>query len=392
MTLIGSIVVPVTNEGGPLLDLGGPDMSHSWKLPALAAVIAVVAMTSTQPVIADGTLEVGESVVTAPDNGYTFTKVMATGTVFSPSGEALQGAVVNVYAEPGMDVLRGLKEGDTYQRSLVGAAVSDQSGRYSIEPDYAALADASDPTEKGQSAPINVTFVVTSPGALTAYGATIWYSPGENVAAMASLETSGGARVADSRAGMGPGLDFHLEKAVGAAQSQDAMAASIPSNCSIVTNYGARSVYVGQTSSTVSGADSTLGMGYSLTGNAGTWSQSGTSVASSSSTTNFPASSASGSNLMVTKFTFAKVRCYAGVVPTFYYQVRPTDFYGGATTLSTTTPSATYCAPYSAGSGFSRTTSNAVTYTNGVQVSAVIGINLTAQTGFRGAPAPRRSS
>lgn len=41
MTLIGSIVVPVTNEGGPLLDLGGPDMSHSWKLPALAAVIAV---------------------------------------------------------------------------------------------------------------------------------------------------------------------------------------------------------------------------------------------------------------------------------------------------------------------------------------------------------------
>ena len=192
MTLIGSIVVPVTNEGGPLLDLGGPDMSHSWKLPALAAV------TSTQPVIADGTLEVGESVVTAPDNGYTFTKVMATGTVFSPSGEALQGAVVNVYAEPGMDVLRGLKEGDTYQRSLVGAAVSDQSGRYSIEPDYAALADASDPTEKGQSAPINVTFVVTSPGALTAYGATIWYSPGENVAAMASLETSGGARVADS--------------------------------------------------------------------------------------------------------------------------------------------------------------------------------------------------
>ena len=73
MTLIGSIVVPVTNEGGPLLDLGGPDMSHSWKLPALAAVIAVVAMTSTQPVIADGTLEVGESVVTAPDNGYTFT-------------------------------------------------------------------------------------------------------------------------------------------------------------------------------------------------------------------------------------------------------------------------------------------------------------------------------
>lgn len=214
------------------------------------------------------------------------------------------------------------------------------------------------------------------------------------VAAMAPLGTSGGAQVADSRAVTGSDLDFRLEQSETAARVSELTAASIPSNCSIVTNYGPRNVYVGQTSSTVSGgfshdwvymsgADSTLGMGYSLTGNAGTWSQSGTSVASSTSTTNFPASSSSGSRLMVTQFTFAKVRCYAGVTPTFYYQVRPTDFYGGATTLSTTTPSATYCAPYEAGTSFSRTTSNAVTYTNGVQISAVIGINLSAQTGFR---------
>lgn len=137
-----------------------------------------------------------------------------------------------------------------------------------------------------------------------------------------------------------------------------------------------------------SGASSTIGVGYSATGNKGSYSQSGTSTASSNGSVSF--GTRSGGYSYATYFKFGKYGSYCYPVGSkknidsyYAYKVRPSSYAGGGTVNSSTTPSATKCTDFSGGGTvITRNSKSANTWSSGASLDAVIGINLSSKTGY----------
>ena len=155
---------------------------------------------------------------------------------------------------------------------------------------------------------------------------------------------------------------------------------------------GPKWVTVGQTSATTGGhtqrliftkaAESALGVGFSTTGDYGTYKASGTQSWKSTSSVSFPAHSTAGTRLMQTQYTYGRVLCTVPVTQAKYYRVVPLRYDSGSRTVSATTPSATHCTTFEAGSKWEKDTTTAVTYSNGVEVGKAIGLDLSARTGW----------
>lgn len=137
-----------------------------------------------------------------------------------------------------------------------------------------------------------------------------------------------------------------------------------------------------------SGASSSLGIGFSLTGTYGSWSLNGTSSKSSSSTVDFGART-SGSWIDKTQFGYAKWAYWCYPVYDTYdpsdiyaYEARVDVFQGGGTYVSTSAVSATNCAPLSPGVTWTVSTSTASGWSTGVNMAGPLGINLSSKTGY----------
>lgn len=137
-----------------------------------------------------------------------------------------------------------------------------------------------------------------------------------------------------------------------------------------------------------SGASSSLGVAVSESGKYGSWDASGSSSKSTSSSVSYPAYG-TGYWARKTQFHYGtyRVGCYytagMGVVYSQWYETRPIKWAGGATSYkSTSYPSATYCVTHEAGSSFTRQSSSAVTWSNGVALGGAIGIDLSSHTGY----------
>lgn len=369
-------------------------MSNSTaRLAGAVAGAVLLGLASIAPATADAP-QLETSSVTPTT--MSVTDVLAAGTIYGPSGKPSSGALVQVLAEPGPDVLASLKEGDSYQQVLLASAVADARGRYTLSLDYGVLDKVTDASKQSDE-PINITFTVESKDGFIAFGSALSHTVGARTASLVGVLETESVDVGVSR-DTSASLDFNLEPvSTGMAAATAPMtpaAAGIPTNCALIQDLGARNVYLARTSATVTGgytqrftyskgATSTIGMGYSYTGAAGTWSQSGTRTVSSTVTIGFPTSSTAGSRLAVTKYTFAKIKCTNGTTNTWYHQVRPLGHYGGATTAGSTAPTATACVRHLATTTFSKTNTTAVNFTNGAQLSTSgIGINLSASTGY----------
>ncbi|WP_182378701.1 hypothetical protein [Nocardioides sp. WS12] len=139
------------------------------------------------------------------------------------------------------------------------------------------------------------------------------------------------------------------------------------------------------------GAMSTLGVGVSTSGSYGSFKASGTSskerTSSGTLSTEFPLKS-TGYWSRKTNFRYKKyeIFCvYYGGGSATQYEARPSNYSGGATTYGSTTLPNTprdYCVFQETGSGATKATSTAVTWTNGVALSGAIGIDVSARTGY----------
>jgi len=97
------------------------------------------------------------------------------------------------------------------------------------------------------------------------------------------------------------------------------------------------------------GQDSSLGVGESVSGNYGTFTASGTASFSTSSETDYGATTGPRSDHYLTNFVHSLYTEYcSGIV--YDHQTRPTEWAGGATTNSTGAPTATYCLWHKTGS------------------------------------------
>jgi len=136
-----------------------------------------------------------------------------------------------------------------------------------------------------------------------------------------------------------------------------------------------------------SGASSALGVGYSISGSAGSFSASGTLSRSSTSTVSF--GSRTGSNVYATYFSYGKYGEYCYPVGSSYsssaiyaYEVHASSYAGGSSVTASTAPSATYCVSLATGTSFSKSTTSAYTFASGASLSSSIGINLSSKTGY----------
>jgi hypothetical protein len=136
-----------------------------------------------------------------------------------------------------------------------------------------------------------------------------------------------------------------------------------------------------------SGASSTIGVGYSVSGSKGSYSQSGTSSTSSNGSVGF--GTRSGGYSYATYFKFGKYGSYCYPVGSkknidsyYAYKVRPSSYAGGGTVNSSTTPSATKCTDFGGGTTITRNSNGANTWSSGASLDAVIGIDLSSKTGY----------
>jgi hypothetical protein len=132
------------------------------------------------------------------------------------------------------------------------------------------------------------------------------------------------------------------------------------------------------------GSSSTVGVGYSVSGSFGSWSQRGTASTSSTYTENFPWQYQWTNRDMRTHFGWKKYKleCWERGTYWSWHETRPYQFQGGQVMRGRAAPSATYCVGYSAGGGMTRSSGAAYTFRTGVKISAVLGIDLSTRTGW----------
>lgn len=347
-------------------------------------------------------------VVTSDSTAVNTSEVLFEGVVSSPSEIARSRANVTVYARQVETRDSHLELGETVPLIPMGTVRVDSTGRFTVAAD-----DLRVPAQPADDNGILDVTVVASHGrafgvhnlSLTTESGRLGVVPGWNASPLHAAAPSANS---GPEAALGP---FSVSKtttvndvmnlelvepatadvATSAELSEEEPPTTEACGTTYVENLGNRLTYVGSTHSTTSsgfasdfvyttGGTATLGVGTTYGG--GGWQMGGTSSKSSESATGWPAQTSSGDYVRGTYFAYGRYRtelCSQGYV---WYEARPRYHYGGVVSYSATTPAASYCAPYPAGSTFSKTSTNAVTWNAGVKLASEIGIDLTARGGY----------
>jgi hypothetical protein len=138
----------------------------------------------------------------------------------------------------------------------------------------------------------------------------------------------------------------------------------------------------------LNGASSTIGVGFSASGDYGSYEAGGTSTVSSTTGVNFPTQGQNRRTVFRTTFGWKlfELSCFAypyGPWTSAGFEARAVEFQGGTQQYTAASaPTATYCTSYLAGSSFSKDTATAIQFSNGAKIGAFIGIDLSTRTGF----------
>ena len=308
------------------------------------------------------------------------TDILASGYVKDGNGKPLDDTTVIALAWPDPFSLSDSTVGDSFTPEVLASTFTDSRGHYTLRVDSI--------RQERRAGTMQVQFV-----ALGSQSSSTWFSTVDLATATPrySPENSTPTTAANNdnaRLGAESSLDFTVSG------SSVSSVVSAPSGCVLQSNLGAQDVIVGQTYSTVSGghtrkftytasASTSVGVGVSKSGAFGSFSSSRTVTASSTTTIGFPTYSDAVGRVMKTQFTFGLYRCsYPVTYSVIDYVVYPIAFAGGATVATVSNPTATYCNTYIAGATFSKDSSTAITWSNGVSIAAKIGIDLSAKTDY----------
>ncbi|MEW1830389.1 DNRLRE domain-containing protein [Streptomyces sp. NPDC088196] len=377
------------------------------------------------------------------DSADLTTPVISSGTVKDADGNVAAGADVVLYAWPDNESDDALEEGDSVKLQPVAKAVSDSSGGYTLRVAAAsaltpeAAADGTVNLETvaysgSRQAVFNFPRTLVTSSSSTAFLAATTDAAATDTDTTAISDTT--PAVADlvldnalstteyssSSDGASNGIDEESSSAPGsltddpdsatASAADDAAAAESEAgdttadagvakvcNGTLVKKLGAKWVIAGQTYSATSGvkhtfsyskgADSSLGVGVSASGTYGSFTSSGSVSKSSSITMEYPTYGNNRGVYYKTEYSYGKylVACQSpgrGTPVTHHYEVRARGYYGGAKATTAYIPTAKHCAYQQNGTKFTRTTSHAITWTDGASVADVIGIDLSASTGY----------
>ncbi|MCW2497333.1 hypothetical protein [Jatrophihabitans sp.] len=304
--------------------------------------------------------------------------VQVTGQLTGGSGSPAAGATVVLLAEPSGAALEALPDGGTASLSAISQTTADAAGTYSVGiPAGTSLDGVADPTGV-----VNLVALAVSG---TSIGVTYLSTP-------VATSSSSGLHLAAAPADDEPTavVDAPIEL-TGTSDSATPLSGG-PPTCSVhkIHTYGPREVVVGSTYSYTShasetftyskGTNSSLGVGvnYAMTG--GSFEASGTHSVSSDSSITFPTESGAKNTHFITWFDYAEFGASCG--SRSWRSVEATDWDGGSKISTASSLTATHCLPYASGSTFTNTHSSAFDYSNGSLVSDIVGISLSARTGY----------
>ncbi len=308
-------------------------------------------------------------------------QTLVAGTVRDSAGRAAEGVEAVVLATASEDMLASMKPGDQVKMVPVGRGTTNMSGRFAIRVDPAVQIGA----YVGSSGRVNFQVLVDS-----ADGFASWSFTAHADAA------SAGTPADASRLSDGP-TDAEIVLG-GAARTQDGVAApTAKTTCTeslqstIGTYWDSIAETYTHTKTNVdwvyeAGSTSTLGVGYSLTGAFGSFTASGTTVTGSTATINIATDPVNVKRVHQTRFELGKyydICWYDQGGSQSWYLAKTKRWIGGHQYYTAASyPAAANCSPYLSGDKPEIDDHKAVTWSNGYDVSAGIGIDLQSSTGF----------
>jgi hypothetical protein len=285
-------------------------------------------------------------------------------------------------AWPRDSILRNFKRGDSFATPVVATTTTTSDGRFqlAVDPSSPALANAIQPDG-------SVNFAVVGRGA----GAQGSFS--------FSRKLAGGTwRASNGSAWDTAAVPVRMQSSNSGSLSKTA---SVPGELpqlspfpicltTVVATYNERlnligEVYTGPHATGDlryrSNSTSELGVGYSVSGAYGSWSQSGTESHTSGFEVAFPTQGINKRTVFQSYFGWHKLRQTCAGQSVYY--LRQFEFQGGtASYQAAATPTATYCTSYLAGSTALKDTGTATTFSNGAKLGSVAGIDLSTKTGW----------
>jgi len=294
--------------------------------------------------------------------------LVVQGTVLGAAGQVVAGQQVNLIAWPQQQMTAALQPGQAVPATPLGSAITSASGSYHIQ-----VADAGELAASATSGTVNLEVITTGPAGFSAFsfhrqlvatpnGPAFTASPA-GVAQTANMKLLPGGQSTPATPGLPCGLLVFI-RSFGDRQTTVGGVWSHVPGVSVKFTYS-----VGQRSS--------LGVG--VKGVTGGWSASGTfSIEGGlSSSTGFPKVSGVEGTHFRTNFVYGLYNVSCGG-----QQTQPTSYAGGTRNVHSATPAATHCVLFTAGSTFNKTSTSAYTYGGGVEMTAPIGIDLSAHTGY----------
>lgn len=311
-----------------------------------------------------------------PVNGGT---EIITGTLRDSKGMARSDARVVALAWPKNEDLAAMRPGETGRLVPIAWSSTDGSGRfYFTEEQFAEVRDKF----ADQSGNVNLTLLSSN-------------GTGETAQTAVSLPVRDGLSHESASADLSysPSVAQDLPPALAAKRPAEPTQPAALVDCEFLylSNLGKAWATIGRHWATgvnathqltfTAGASATLGVGMSQSGNYGSYSASGTASVSTQSTIGF--SSSTGSRDDRTEMTYGKYQyvCWTPGYPTYFY-ARPTAVAGGTQLGASAVPTANYCTAYSAGSWLEKSTTAATTTSLGAATVPLIGISLSAQSGY----------
>lgn len=320
-----------------------------------------------------------------PDSAALAAPVLADGVLRTAGGALAGHRPVVLLAWPANDVLARLRVGDSVGLRPVSRATTDAAGRYALKlADLAALAPVT-----AADGLVNFELISATPTdvASWSFGARVVGAHG-----VPALVDAGGAGRLVAHA---PELRAAVHRT---ARTVAADAVSRQAGCTsrLEQDLGLHKAVGGQTTSTTTGvthrfiygrsATSQLGVGLSGDGKVGSWKRNGTEAKASAGSQSYTAQGSTTAMRYLVQWRFAKfyVSCYdpASYVTVSRYEARTTSWTGGTFYQRVGYPGASWCVPESKGATFTQSSTKQHTFETGYAVKGVLGIDLSAQTGF----------
>jgi hypothetical protein len=354
------------------------------RLTKFAVAGGAVALALSSPIT-------GAYAGSAPDTSGSIAQLIGQqtirGVLSTPAGTRVSTVSLALVAWPTQSALSRMTVGHPVQLTTVAMTSTDTQGNFAFP--LAALSSALR-ARADASGLVNLEVVGATPrSGVVPYGLTA-------VVPVAVAQAHSVARLASPADATG--LRLRTDPALAKADGQQPSAPGATGTCtSTLTAQLANAwadlagvfVATGQVTGRFTyskGATSELGIGISATGASGSFSASGTSATSSTATQAFPLVPQLTDQYEQTLFKWGKyhVLCYSrGVLTGNYYEARSNGWAGGTGVATASPPLTPYCVPELAGSGFTtESSSTASTVVGGSLTRGIIGITLSAQTGY----------